>query len=94
MFQPRLVNKISRLGNHTLWGDQQPATYRLTDIGLYRPVELGYEILFARFNIWDLRVHGLSQNTEGATSTSVLNHLLNLGEVSTPTTYLCTRTCA
>lgn len=53
----------------------------LADAELYRPVELGWQVMLARFDIWDLSVRGKPQNVESAESLSTLTHLLELREV-------------
>lgn len=49
---------------------------------LYRPVELGWQVMFTRFAIWDLR-SGVKSSDEDYTSSSlsIVDHLLDLREV-------------
>jgi hypothetical protein len=54
----------------------------LADAELYIPVELGWQVMFARFAIWDLRSGGRPHHAESAEALSILAHLLELREVT------------
>jgi hypothetical protein len=49
---------IARLGRHWLWGEFFSGTHMLADAEVYRPVELGWLAILARFGIWDLMSEG------------------------------------
>lgn len=53
----------------------------LADAEIYRPVELGWLAMLARFAIWDLTSEGTFHDEENTKSSSILGHLLDLREV-------------
>jgi hypothetical protein len=73
--------QISRLGGHRLWGEPLSGDHMLADAELYRPVELGWQVLLTRFTIWDLRSEGEPHHKENTKSSLILEHLLDLREV-------------
>lgn len=77
---PRRLTQISRLGSPLVWGDSLPGHQLLAEIEIHRPVEFGFEIFFTRFNIWDFKERG-SADGEAITPSSLLNTLVDLGEV-------------
>ncbi|KAH8696630.1 fungal-specific transcription factor domain-containing protein [Talaromyces proteolyticus] len=77
---PMRLYQLSRLGGHRLWGEPLSGDHMLADAELYRPVELGWLVLLARFTISDLRSGGKRHNAENTKSSSILDHLLDLRE--------------
>lgn len=73
--------QLSRLGSHWLWGRPLSGDHMLANAELYRPVELGWQVMLARFAIWKLGSEGKPQNEKDINSSSILGHLLDLREV-------------
>ena len=74
--------QLSRLGDHRLWGHPLSDDDMLASDELYRPVELGWQVMLTRFAIWDLSSGNLSDADHTASSLSILDRLLDLREVS------------
>lgn len=73
---------LSRLGDHRLWGQPLSGDNMPADDELYRPVELGWQVMVTRFAIWDLKSGRKPHGADSTTSSlSILDHLLELREV-------------
>ncbi len=79
---PARLFRIARSCKASLWGDKYPPNELLADMALHRPLELTHQVARIRLRIWNLRSSGEGINDEkDATARSLLNEILQLGEV-------------
>lgn len=74
--------QVSRLGGNRIWGEPLSDDHMLADAEIYRPVEMGWLVLLARFSISELGSGEKPHSAENNKPSSILDHLLDLREVS------------
>lgn len=78
---PMQIFHLSRLGWHRNWGEPLSGEDMVVDAVIYRPVELVWKVLLARFKISNLMSRCESQTSINEDISSILDQLLDLRSV-------------